>query len=163
MAASVYKPSGKRTTQLKKTKVAPAAKSTSLKGSGTKSSSSAVSSSKRLQSSRTHAAKLKPVLSSNLPTVHSSEPVQGSHAQEWLTAGGSTSLVKEPGTEFKQEQQSGIASQDERQKRNLSKDERPGRKAAQVCSARSKVPWRDVHVDHNEKQEKSGFNIKQQG
>ena len=167
MAASVYKPSGKRSTQLGKTKPpSSTAKSSSLKGAVAKSSPSTVATGKRLQSSRTRAAKLKPASNVSLSTVHTSEPAQRSQPQEQLTAGSLTSLAKKPDG---QEQQSDNSLQDEQKRRQSKKataDEGATRTAAQACSVRRKVPWKDIHVDHRaerQEEEESGFNIKQHG
>ena len=170
MAASVYKPSGKRTTQLRKTKPPlSTAKSASSKGAVGKSSPSTVATGKRLQSSRTRAAKLNPPSKVSLSTVHTSEPAQKSQPQERLTAGSLTSVAKKPNTDSRREQQSGVSLQDEEQKRSQSKkaaaDGEATRTAARACSVRTKVPWRDVHVDRRAEklEEESGFNIKQHG
>ena len=170
MAANVYKPSGKRTTQLGKTKPPlSTAKSTGLKEAVAKSSPSTAATGKRLQSSRTRAAKLKPASNVSLSTVHTSEPAQRSQPQERVTAGSLTSLAKKPDADSRQEQQSDNSLQDEQKRRQSKKatgDEGATRTAAQACSVRRKVPWKDIHVDHRaerQEEEESGFNIKQHG
>ena len=169
MAASVYKPSGKRNTQLRKTKPPlSTAKSAISKGAVGKSSPSTVATGKRLQSSRTRAANSKPPPKDSLSTVHASEPAQKSQPQEWLTAGSLSSVVKKSNIDSTQEQQSDVFLQDEEQKRSRSKkaaaDGEATRTAARACAVRTRVPWRDVHVDRRaERREESGFNIKQHG